>query len=105
MQKARIKLWSQDKKKLDETATNIKELVEKLGASVRGPIPLPTKILKIPVMRQMKTGTGHGNAKFDRWEMRIHKRLLEIGESERALHQIMRLQIPQDVNIEVKMRE
>lgn len=105
MQKARIKLWSRDKERLDETAKNIKELVEKLGASVRGPIPLPTKTLRIPVMRQMKTGTGHGNAKFDRWEMRVHKRVLEIGESERALHQIMRLQIPQDVNIEVKMKE
>jgi len=103
--RARIKLWSRDKEKLDETAKNIKQLVEKLGASVRGPIPLPTRKIKIQVMRQMKTGTGHGNAKFDRWEMRIHKRVLEIGESERALHQIMRLQIPQEVNIEVKMKE
>ena len=105
MQRARIKLWSRDKDKLEETAKNIKELVEKLGASVKGPIPLPTKKIRIYVMRQMKTGTGHGNAKFDRWEMRIHKRVLEIGESERALHQIMRLQIPQEVNIEVKLKE
>jgi len=105
MQRARIKLWSRDKDKLEETARSIKELVEKLGASVKGPIPLPTKKIRIYVMRQMKTGTGHGNAKFDRWEMRIHKRILEIGESERALHQIMRLQIPQEVNIEVKLKE
>jgi len=105
MQKARIKLWSRDKDKLEETANNIRELVEKLGASVKGPIPLPTKKIRIYVMRQMKTGTGHGNAKFDRWEMRIHKRILEIGESERALHQIMRLQIPPEVNIEVKLKE
>ena len=105
MQRARIKLWSRDKDKLEETARSIKELVEKLGASVKGPIPLPTKKIRIYVMRQMKTGTGHGNAKFDRWEMRIHKRVLEIGESERALHQIMRLQIPQEVNIEVKLKE
>jgi len=105
MQRARIKLWSRDKDKLEETARNIKELVEKLGASVKGPIPLPTKKIRIYVMRQMKTGTGHGRAKFDRWEMRIHKRVLEIGESERALHQIMRLQIPQEVNIEVKLKE
>lgn len=105
MQKARIKLWSKDKEKLENTAVNIKEMVERLGASVRGPIPLPTRKLKIHVMRQKKTGTGHGNAKFENWEMRVHKRVLEIGESERALHQIMRLQIPEEVNIEVKMRE
>mgnify|MGYP003877084279 FL=1 len=80
-------------------------MVEKIGASVRGPIPLPTKKLRLYVMKQIKTGTGHGNAKFERWEMRVHKRVLEIGESERALHQIMRLQIPEEVNIEVKLRE
>lgn len=105
MQRARIKLWSKDKEKLEETAKNIKEMVEKLGASIKGPIPLPTKKLKLPVMKQVKTGTGHGNAKFENWEMRVHKRVLEVGESERALHHIMRLQIPEDVNIEVKLRE
>ncbi|OYT42943.1 MAG: 30S ribosomal protein S10 [Candidatus Aenigmarchaeota archaeon ex4484_56] len=105
MQRARIKLWSTDIEKLEETARNIKEMVEKIGGSVRGPIPLPTKKLRVPVMRQVKTGTGHGNAKFDRWEMRIHRRALEIGECERALHQIIRLQIPDCVNIEVKLRE
>ncbi len=105
MQRARIKLWSKDQGKLEDTAKNIKEMVEKLGASVRGPIPLPTKKLKLYVMKQIKTGTGHGNANFDKWSMRIHKRILEIGESERALHQIMRLQIPEDVNIEVTMKE
>ncbi|RLJ00880.1 MAG: 30S ribosomal protein S10 [Candidatus Aenigmatarchaeota archaeon] len=105
MQRARIKLWSKDQEKLEDTAKNIREMVEKLGASVRGPIPLPTKKLKLYVMKQIKTGTGHGNGHFDRWSMRIHKRILEIGESERALHQIMRLQIPEEVNIEVTMKE
>jgi len=105
MQRARIKLWSRNKDKLEETAKSIKEMVEKIGASVRGPIPLPTKKLRLYVMKQIKTGTGHGNAKFERWEMRVHKRVLEIGESERALHQIMRLQIPEEVNIEVKLKE
>ncbi|MBN2095738.1 MAG: 30S ribosomal protein S10 [Candidatus Aenigmarchaeota archaeon] len=103
MQRARIKLWSRDPEKLEEVARKIKEDVEKFGASVRGPVPLPTKKLKVPVLRQMKTGTGHGNSKFDRWELRVHSRVLEIGESERALYQIMRIQIPEDVNIEVKM--
>lgn len=103
MQRARIKLWSKDVDKLEEVAKRIKEDVERFGASVRGPIPLPTRKLKVPVLRQMKTGTGHGNSHFDRWELRVHSRVLEIGESERALYQIMRIQIPEDVNIEVKM--
>ena len=91
MQRARIKLWSKDITKLEEVSRRIKEDVEKFGASVRGPVPLPTKKLKLTVLRQMKTGTGHGNSSFDRWEMRIHSRVLEIGESERALYQIMRI--------------
>lgn len=103
MQRARIKLWSQDMAKLQEVSQRIKVDVEKFGASVRGPIPLPTKKLRVPVLRQMKTGTGHGNHRFDHWEMRVHSRVIEVGESERALYQIMRLQIPEDVNIEVKM--
>jgi len=103
MQRARIKLWSKDVDKLEEVAKRIKDDVERFGASVRGPIPLPTRKLKVPVLRQMKTGTGHGNSHFDRWELRVHSRVLEIGESERALYQIMRIQIPEEVNIEVKM--
>jgi small subunit ribosomal protein S10 len=65
-----------------------------------GPVPLPTKKIKI-VTR--KSPDGEGTATFDRWEMRIHKRLIDIRADERALRQLMRLQIPEEVSIEVKL--
>jgi small subunit ribosomal protein S10 len=46
---------------------------------------------------------GHGNATFDKWEMRIHKRLIEVQADERALRQIMRVNIPTNVHIEIKL--
>ncbi|MCD6367769.1 MAG: 30S ribosomal protein S10 [Candidatus Aenigmarchaeota archaeon] len=105
MQKARIKLTGTDPKALNDICDQIKMIAEKFGASVRGPIYLPTKKLKVPVMKQKKTGTGHGNATWDRWELRIHKRMIEIGANQRALRYIMRINIPSDVNISIELTE
>ena len=48
-------------------------------------------------------GTGHGNATWEKWEMRIHKRVLDVQADDRALRQIMRVNIPTDVRIEIKL--
>ena len=104
MQTARIKLTSKDPDQLDSLCTEIKNIATKLGAPAAGPIPLPTKKLKIPLMRTpcgdgMHRGGGGGN--WETWEMRIHKRILDIGANERVMRQITRLNIPKDVNIEI----
>ncbi|RLJ00993.1 MAG: 30S ribosomal protein S10, partial [Candidatus Aenigmatarchaeota archaeon] len=73
-QKARIKLTGTDPKAIDEICNRIREIGKKTGVSIRGPIPLPTKKLRVPVMKtHCGDGTGHGNTTWDRWEMRIHK--------------------------------
>jgi small subunit ribosomal protein S10 len=59
---------------------------------------LPTRRLVIPVR---KAPDGEGSETYDHWEMRIHKRLIDIAADERALRQIMRIQVPKDVNIEI----
>src|SRR3989338_1304974 len=102
MQTARVKLASTDIKKLDALALEIKGIAEKFGASVSGPIPLPTKKMKVVVR---KSPSGAGTATFDRWEMRVHKRVVEVGMNERALRQIMRVEVPEEVNIEIELRE
>jgi small subunit ribosomal protein S10 len=105
MEYARIKLAGRNYKKLDEICEQIKEIADKYGASVRGPIPLPTKKLKVVTMKTpCGDGTGHGNATYDRWEMRIHKRIIDIGSNERALRQVVRLPIPEDVKIDIELR-
>lgn len=100
MSKARIKLASTDINKVNEVCNQIKEIVEKTGIEMRGPIPLPTKKLRITTR---KSPDGEGTATFDRFEMRIHKRLIDIGVDERTLRLIMRVPIPDGLNIEIEM--
>jgi len=82
MPKARIKLASIDINKVNETCEYIREIAEKTGVDMRGPIPLPTKKLKVTTR---KAPSGEGKASWERYEMRIHKRLIDLGIDERAL--------------------
>jgi len=101
MQKARIKLASTDIGKLNETCHHIQDIAEKTGVEIRGPIPLPTKRLRLATRR---TPCGSGSATWERFEMRIHKRLIDLGIDERALRLVMRIPIPpKDFNIEIEM--
>lgn len=100
MQKARIKLASIDIDKLNATCDSIKDIAEKTGVDVRGPIPLPTKKLKLTTRR---SPCGNGAETFERFEMRVHKRLIDLGLDERALRLVMRVHIPEGLNIEIEM--
>jgi len=106
MQKARIKLTSTDPKKLDEVCNELKSITEKFGVTMYGPIPLPTKKLRVATMKTpCGDGTGHGNATWDRWEMRIHKRVIDVSADERTLRQIMRVTVPEGVNISIILKD
>ena len=50
-----------------------------------------------------KSTSGDGKATWERWEMRIHKRLIEIDADERTMRQIMRVKVPERVNIEIEL--
>ncbi len=104
MQVARIKLSGKSPKELDDISTEIKEIAKKFGIDYHGPIPLPTKKMKITTLKTPSgDGTGHGNATWEKWEMRIHKRVLDVQADDRALRQIMRVNIPNDIRIEIKL--
>src|SRR2546429_21132 len=81
-QKARISLSGTDPKKVDNVCQQIKLISERTGVAMAGPIPLPTKRLVVPVR---KSPDGEGSETWDRWEMRIHKRLIDLDADERAL--------------------
>lgn len=100
-QKARIALSGTDAKKVDVVCRQIKEISSKTGVGMAGPIPLPTKRLKVPVR---KGPDGGGTSTIDHWEMRIHKRLIDLDADERALRQVMRIQVPDGVNIEIVLK-
>ena len=100
MQKARIKLACTEIDKINQTIQYIKDIAEKTGVNMRGPIPLPTKKLKITTR---KSPDGEGKASWERYEMRVHKRLIDLGIDERALRLVMRVPIPEGLNIEIEM--
>lgn len=102
MSKARINLASTDINKLNNICNNIKDISDKTGVAMRGPIPLPTKKLKITTRR---SPCGDGKASWENYEMRVHKRLIDLGMDERALRLIMRIPIEKGVNIEIEMIE
>jgi small subunit ribosomal protein S10 len=100
MQRARIKLASTDIDKINQVCAYIKEISDKTGVAMRGPVPLPRKTLKITTRR---SPSGEGKASWERYEMRIHKRLIDLGLDERALRLVMRVPIPEGLNIEIEM--
>ena len=106
MQVARIKLSGKDPKDLDTITTEIKDIAKRFGVTMRGPIPLPTKKLELTVLKTpCGDGTGHGNATYDKWEMRIHKRMVDVQADDRTLRQIMRINIPQGVHISIALKD
>ncbi|MFO7872725.1 MAG: 30S ribosomal protein S10 [Candidatus Undinarchaeales archaeon] len=98
--RARVKLSSNDVEKLNEVCEQIQEIADSGNVDLAGPIPLPTKVLKIPTRKAV---SGDGTATWERWEMRIHKRLLDMDPNERVMRQIMRIKVPEEVNIEIEV--
>jgi small subunit ribosomal protein S10 len=106
MQIARIKLSGKDAKLLDGICAEVIGIAKKFGIEYKGPVPLPTKRLKVaPMKTPCGDGTGHGNATFDRWELRIHKRLIDLQADDRVLRQVLRVSIPQGVHISIKLKD
>ena len=97
---ARIRLWSTNVESLEKVTEQIKNVAKKAGVRVRGPVPLPTKRLVVPVM---KLPHGEGSKHWEKWEMRIHKRLIDVASDERVMRQIMRIRVPEDVYIEIEL--
>jgi small subunit ribosomal protein S10 len=99
--RARIKLTSTDTKKLQDVCNEIINISKRIGVKLVGPIPLPTKKLVVPTRR---TPCGDGSNTWDRFEMRVHKRLIEIDARERVMRSIMRIRVPNEVYIEMEIR-
>jgi small subunit ribosomal protein S10 len=99
-QKIRIRLKAYDHEVVDESARKIAETVTRTQARVKGPVPLPTEIHRYCVIRSPfvdKDSREH-------YEMRIHKRLLDILEpTPKTVDSLMRLDLPAGVEVEIKL--
>ena len=99
-QKIRIRLKSYDHEVIDQSAKKIVETVPHAGATVVGPVPLPTEKNVFVVIRsphKYKDSREH-------FEMRTHKRLIDIVDpTPKAVDSLMHIDLPADVNIEIKL--
>ena len=99
-QKIRIRLKAYDHEVIDSSAKKIVETVERTGATVAGPVPLPTEKNTYCVIRsphKYKDSREH-------FEMRTHKRLIDIIDpTPKTVDSLMRLDLPAGVDIEIKL--
>jgi small subunit ribosomal protein S10 len=99
-QRIRIRLKAFDHKILDQSAAQIVETAERTGATVAGPVPLPTRIEKYTVIRSPFIDKDSR----EQSEMRTHKRLIDVLDpTPRTVDQLMRLNVPAGVDIEIKL--
>lgn len=97
--KIRVKLRGFDVKLVDQNAQSIVQAVQKAGAKVCGPIPLPTRINKFTVLRSPFV---HKKSR-EQFEMRTHKRLIDILEpSADVMNALMGLELSAGVDVEIK---
>ena len=99
-QRIRIRLKAFDYKLIDQSALEIVDTAKRKGAVVRGPLPLPTKIKRLDVLR-----SPHVNKKArDQFELRTHLRLMDIIEpTEKTVDALMKLDLPAGVDVEIKL--
>ena len=95
----RIKIRAYDHKIIDQATETIIKTVERSGAKIVGPIPLPTEKRKYTVNRSTFV---HKDSR-EQYEMRIHKRLIDIADpTEKTIDSLMSLNLPAGVDIEIK---
>ena len=98
-EKIRVNLRGFDVELIDQSAKAIVQTVQKAGAKVSGPIPLPTRINKVTALR-----SPHVNKNSrEQFEMRTHKRLIDIIEpSAEVMDSLIKLELPAGVAVEIK---
>lgn len=98
--KIRVKIRAYDNKIIDKSTKTIIDTALRSGATIVGPVPLPTEKTKYTVLRATFV---HKNAR-DQFEMRVHKRLIDIvNPSAKTVDELSNLNLPSGVDIEIKM--
>jgi small subunit ribosomal protein S10 len=98
--KLRIKIAGNNVDAINYVIGEILKIIDQLGIEKSGPIPLPTKILRVPTMRTLgKRGTKI----YETYQMRIYRRIIEVAMVERFIKQFMRIQIPAGIQISMKV--
>ncbi|OGE81648.1 MAG: 30S ribosomal protein S10 [Candidatus Doudnabacteria bacterium RIFCSPHIGHO2_01_FULL_43_23] len=99
-QKIRIKILAYDHKLIDQSARQIVDTAKRSGATISGPVPLPTAKKKFTVLKS----TFINKDSRDQFEMRTHKRLIDIFNlTPKTIDSLTNLNLPAGVDVEIKM--
>ena len=99
--KVRIRIKGYDHRVLDNAATKIVETIKRSGGNISGPVPLPTEIEKVTVIR----ATHKYKDSREQFEMRTHKRLIDIkSPTKETIDALAHLDLPSGVNIDIKTK-
>mmetsp|Transcript_5001 Transcript_5001/g.5662 ORF Transcript_5001/g.5662 Transcript_5001/m.5662 type:complete len:124 (+) Transcript_5001:255-626(+) len=98
----RITLQSRNVKNLEKVCADLKAGAKKEELNVRGPVRLPTRVLKITTR---KAPSGEGTNTWDRFEMRIHKRLIDLHAPSEIVKKITSISIEPGVEVDVTIND
>ena len=98
-QKIRIRLKGYDHQQLDRSASQIVETAQRTGATITGPVPLPTEKNVYAVIRSPHKYKDS----FEHFEMRTHKRLIDILDpTPKTVDALMRIDLPASVDVNIQ---
>lgn len=98
--KVRIKLKAYDHRILDTAASKIVDTIKRTGSKASGPVPLPTDVEKITILRAVHKYKDSR----EQFEMRTHKRLIDVDNpSKETVDALSHLDLPSGVDIEIKL--
>ena len=99
-QKVRVKVKGFDHRLVDQSVTQIVEAVERTGAIIVGPVPLPTKIEKFCVIRSSNIDKDSR----EQFEIRTHKRVIDILQpSSKTIDALSQLNLPSGIKVDIKL--
>ena len=86
---------------LDGICQEMKQISIRTGVRMKGPVHLPTRKLIVPTR---KSPCGEGTQTWEQYEMRIHKRLIDIDAEEKTMRQIIRLNVSRSIFVEIELK-
>ena len=98
MNRIRITLTSREVRNLEKVCKDLIDRAKSQDIRVRGPVRMPTRTLRITTRR---TPCGEGSKTWDRFQMRIHKRVIDLESSTEVVRQITSISIEPGVDVEV----
>ncbi|OON18958.1 ribosomal protein S10 [Opisthorchis viverrini] len=96
----RVTLTSANIKSLETVSTDLIKRAKDQNLRVKGPVRMPTKVLRITTR---KTPCGEGSKTWDRFQMRIHKRVIDLLSTDEAAQQLQHIYLEPGVNCDVKV--